>query len=306
MDVVDRKFRYLFRGREDIWGAVHGQSIQRKLDDADWERHLRGDGSIGIYPLVKANGVAKVAWGCTDIDDGYEQSQPLARNVQRALRALGVTSWVEITKGKGFHVWVFVEGWVEAETMRNCLLFAHQVAGVAPTEVNPKSVNGGKGGNGNYVNLPYAAKWAVDNRRVALASDGAPWSLADFVDMAHGTLNQPDAIAAAAARYKPPPPPPRINIAAYGGGDLSALVGRLPGLAYKIFQEGNLEGRDRSGTLMRFAYLMAESKQLEPGEALALLADADSRWGKFYEREDGLEQMERIVTNAFGKVAAAG
>lgn len=308
MSVVDQQFAYLFRGRTDRWGAVHGQSVEETVTPARYSEHLWvPDRSLGIYPLVKTAAGVSVPWGCTDIDNAAdpEACLPLARNLLKVLGLVGITGWLERTKGKGYHVWVFVEGWVPAEQMRNALLFAHQVAGVAPTEVNPKSLSGGKGGNGNYVNLPYAFDWDGTGKRCVLDADtGMPMELDVFTSAAMSSLSSPQTIASAAARYVPPPPPPRVDIEAYAGGDLQPLVGKLPGLAFTIFNGGPLEGRDRSGTLARLAHLMAEADVFTTGEAVALLMDADARWGKYLERGEP-EELENLIARAWGKRKAA-
>lgn len=299
-------FKYLFRGREDIYGAVHGECVKEPITQEMWAAHLFGEGSIGVYPLVQTSaGGQRVPWGCTDIDDGYERSLPLAKNMHRALKLLGLSSWVEITKGKGFHVWVFAQGWVASEQMRNALLLAHQVAGVRPTEVNPKSATGGKGGNGNYVNVPYAATFAADGRRVVLdPTSWEPMDVQEFTQMASASLNTVQAVLDAAGRYVPPPPPPRVDIEQCSDADLAELTkqGRMPGLAFRIFNEGPLEGRDRSGTLARLSHLLAESDAYTAGEALALLTDADIRWGKFIEAGRD-EELHKMIGAAFGKRA---
>src|SRR5690606_36919034 len=97
---------------------------------ASFERHLNLDGhSLGVYPMVSGDKIRRnvfeqrhgidggdhyVKWGCSDIDnpDDLELAFVLARNLHTALRALGIESWVERTKGKGYHVWVFAEEWV--------------------------------------------------------------------------------------------------------------------------------------------------------------------------------------------------
>jgi hypothetical protein len=310
---VLHQMRYLFRGRTDMYGAIHGEAIKADLTADVWRQHLEGQGSAGVYPLVKTASGPRVAWGCTDIDgnkddpDAYSQTLPLARNMHKTLRLLGITSWVEITKSRGFHVWVFTEDYVPAEHMRHALLLAHQAAGVSPVEVNPKSLTGGKAGNGNYVNVPYARVFADVGRRVVLDPETwEPMTVGDFTQCAVDTINTPQQIAAVAGRYKPPPPPPRVDIESYAGGDLDELVAKLggtnekPSLQRMIFNEGPLEGRDRSGTLARLCHLLAESGRFTPGEALALMYDADRRWGKHLERGDP-ERLDELTARVFGQ-----
>lgn len=296
-------FAYLFRGRTDAYGLVHGESVKREVTLDIYREHLAGHFAIGIYPLVKTASGMRVAWGCTDIDDGYEKSWPLARNMQKTLALLDITSWIEVTKGKGYHVWVFVEGWIPAENMRNALLLAHQVAGVSPTEVNPKqtATKDGAVGLGNYVNLPYPLGYQQAGRRVVLEHPDGGWlDVEDFLSAATESINKPEVIAKAAALYVPPPTPKRVQIDGYDGQVDKHLTDKLTGLAFTIFRDGPLDGRDRSGTLMRLAHLMAESGVLTPGEAVALLADADIRYGKFHE-QGRPEMIDEMVALAFGK-----
>lgn len=321
-------FVELFRGRSDAHGAVHGECIKRALTHADWESHLIGNGSLGIYPLVPrdhlesddealiqkwedACGVGLgqwwCRWGCTDIDVGYEAGWPMAQDLVAALSMLGITAWVERTKGKGWHVWVFAQQWTPAEVMRRALLAAHQVADVPTTEVNPKQVDPSnlKAGLGNYVNIPYAASFAADGKRV-MVQNGEPMSVDEFVWAAKGATADPQVLLSAAQLYVPPPPPRRVVVGAPYDGSLDSVVSRLGGLAHEIFLKGPLEardgkaGRDRSSTLQRLAHLCAEDG-LHASETMAVLLDADLRWGKFHARADGQTQLEKMVGCAHGK-----
>lgn len=305
MDDLLGTFEGLFAGRRDVWGAVHGEAKVERITDDHWRQHLWGQGSLGIYPMATLDqgDTWQVRWGCTDIDKGYELI-PLARNMQRALQALGITSWIEKTKGKGYHVWVFAQEWVPAETMRNALLVAHAVAGVKPQEVNPKQVTlEGLKGYGNYVNLPYAKRWVdLFSTRVVLDPDtGLPMRLADFVFQADRSRTPTSVLSAAAALYVPPSPRATVVVEHDGSLD-AAVVRRLNGLAHTIFQKGPLEGRDRSGTLTRLAHLCRESG-LTASEAFAVCWDADGRWGKYHDRRNGLEEMQRLVGGAYAKAA---
>jgi hypothetical protein len=309
-DHVLGRFKYLHRGRTEAWGALHGECVREEITDDLWRSHLYGEGSLGIYPLVRTSSGLRVAWGATDIDNKEDPDSllPLARNLHRALKLLGLTSWVERTKSKGFHVWVYTTDYVPAEHMRHALLLAHQIAGVAPVEVNPKQLSLEGKSFGNYLALPYSRVFADVGRRVVLDPETwEPMTVGDFTQRAVDTINTPQQIADVAGRYKPPPPPPRVDIESYAGGDLDELVAKLggtnekPSLQRMIFNEGPLEGRDRSGTLARLCHLLAESGRFTPGEALALALDADQRWCKFVERGEP-EQVEVMIARAWEKV----
>lgn len=190
-DVVSR-FAWLFAGREDAHG-LDGGGCSRV--PPDYAAHLRDGPGIGIYPMVPrlsppdGSGVGHLEWvvrfGCVDLDvqregkrrwdyDTTEQGHVAAFNLKRACNALGMEAWVELTRSRGFHVWVFAEEWVPASWMRRALLVACQVADVPPTEVNPKSEGFAEPETlGNYVRTVYPNgfnEWALDEREPAVAS----------------------------------------------------------------------------------------------------------------------------------------
>ena len=316
-DLLAADFERLFEGRRDAWGTVEGGQVKEPVTTAHFLRHLIEPGcSLGIYPLIQDAELAAawekrlggpvgdnfVKWGCSDIDTkgDPEAAWPLALNLRRALEALNIPAWIERTKSKGWHVWVFACEWVPAIVMRRALLAAHQVAGVAASEVNPKQTDVGRRVTyGNYVNLPYPAGWERTDRRVIVDENRRAVELHEFVDAALFYSVGFDTLHEAAKLYRPPERPPvvvdrRIELD-------EALVRRLPGLAHRIFRDGPLPGRDRSGTLQRLAFLCAEAG-FEPAETLAVVTDADRRWGKFHGRPDGERHLHAIVTYAHERV----
>lgn len=316
---LTNRFRGLFLGREDAYGAVHGESVKKPLRFGHWREHLFGGGSLGIYPLIPAvthgdhgaNGTPceltcrkelRLNWGCSDIDI---ENLSMARNLWKVLRALGVVSWVERTKSKGYHVWVFVTEPMEPEPMRNALLVAHEVAGVPPREVNPKQTQLAhlKGGLGNYVNLPYAKTFADEGKRVVL--DMAPEAgamalrLEAFLDEAEGMCNEPERIREAAKLYVPPKQE-TVDFGPIDDARLGYATAQLNKLGWHIFQHGPIDGLHRSEKLAQLAHLCRES-HLQAPDALLVLVDADKRWGKFSEREDCMDQLEKLVVNAYSR-----
>lgn len=294
----------LYAGRTDVWGAVHGEQIKRPLTPEDWYEHVYGDGSVGVYPLVwdQRDLEWHVKWCGVDIDEGDEQIA-IAINVHKALRHLGMTSWVERSKGKGFHVLVFLLDWVPAATARNAMLFACQVAKYQPKEVYPKQTVLEPGQAGNYLNAAYAKKWADQGRRVVLnplIDSNDPLDLETFLDRAELSLTPQHVIARASALYKPPPPPRPVQI----GRPAVDPTPKLRGVARKIFEDGPLPnlgtGRiDRSAKLQQFAHLL-RTDGFEAGEAYHLLVELDSRMGKYVGRADAEKCYQNIIERAFG------
>lgn len=298
MGVVDR-FANLFAGRTDAYGSNDGGCVRLPVTRATWERHLAGVEPIGIYPLVNgwdADGrfgvQAEVKWGCSDID---VDDLTAATNLHRALKVLGLTSWVERSRSKGYHVWVFADEWVPAQDMRNALLLAHQLIELPPKEVNPKQTGGVE--LGNYVRLPYPGGYTL--RQVMLDERSYVMLMGPFVDAAEASLNSPAAIAKAAAMYVPPRAHQAVS-ATELNVDLAELTDKLSGKGWTIYKDGPLPGGDRSGTMLRF---VAEAKDsgLTPDEAYTLLVDIDGRWGKHYlDRPRGEELLHGIVDRVYG------
>lgn len=76
-------------------------------------------------------------------------------------------------------------------------------------------------------------------------------------------------------------------------------IEKVPAAAITIWENGPRNG-DRSTALMNLAYIMAE-KGLDPNENLAVVMDADKRWGKFSTRVDGQSLLEDLIAVAYAK-----
>lgn len=307
-DGVLNRFEALFAGNNSAHGTETGGCVRTRPYFA---AHLTNGEPIGIYPMVND----RVKWGCIDIDittdskpggdvATEEEAHAQACNIQTALRLEGIASWIEVTRSRGRHVWVFADEWVPAATMRRALIVACRLAGASEREVNPKQETLAEGQLGNYVRLPYVGRDVPQSiepgiryKRVMVNADGDKYSVRDFLDRAERSLVSVQDLTNLAALYREPPKPAHIVSATAPEVDRE-LTKRLGGLAWTIFCNGPIEGRDRSSTLMRLAHLCREDK-LTPDEALAIVFDADSRWGKFYDRADGEQRMTSMVERAY-------
>ena len=310
----------LFRGRGDAYGTWAGGSVREPLTPEKLAAHLTsGDQAdwIGVYPHLGGALDQHVTWGCIDIDgkdfpmweagddhpkvEGHDWLAmiDLAIKLQKVLAVKDVYAHIERTRN-GYHLWVFPrDGHVAAATMRRALMAACKACKYDPKEVNPKQETLEPGKLGNYVRLPYYGYFNLDegdvmpDRYFVSGYDGDPMNLQRF--LAEVELTKTPDLEAVAKLWTPParvtfdgPPPENVK-------DILPL---LSGMAYTIWKDGPLEGRDRSNTLMKLAYTLRDEGIQQPA-AFAIVRDADARWGKFADRPDCDEQIMSIVTHAY-------
>ncbi len=290
-------FIELFRGRGDAYGSWDGGCVHQKLTEQTFNRHLNGEELIGVYPHVYIQDGWKCVWGCTDID---LPDLDAAANIKTAFAMKGIPSWIERTR-KGYHVWVFTEHGSIATTgtMRKAFLAVHQAINYPAKEVNPKQEDPGKG-YGNYVRLPYPNGFnePIPENRYMLDDNEKPLSFMDFISAIRQSGRASlEILAGVAELYKEPPK--RHVVIDHISEDVSQLLKVLPRAAFIYWQNGPLDGRDRSTTLVRLAHLVEQSG-LTATDAFAILKSADLRWGKFHLRGDGDEQIMKIVLHVYG------
>lgn len=324
-------FIALFDGRHEAVGTEQGGCWRFKVGEGVFshavKEHLMfgGDKAIGIYPLVcyqqrdTDQGLAvdwRVHWGCVDFDEGDEASWVHAKNLVRVLSKVGVAGWIERSRSKGYHVWVFAERgeWVPAATVRRGLLVACQIAGAPTKEINPKAEGHEDPPSflGNYVRLPYPGWLGMTSReqlemdrRVVVDMDyrsHGKFGLEMFVREAH-TCAGLSGLVKLAAHWKPPV---RRSDIPERDGELPELdediVRRMGGLAYTIWKDGVLEGHDRSGTIYKLGLQLYQDGNHTFDECVAILKDADERViGKYVGRRDADSRYEQIMEKVWGR-----
>ncbi len=294
MDPTLEGFITLFRGRGDVYGHEEGRCVKAPLTNETFSSHLHGDEYIGTYPMVPHNNGYSVVWGCCDIDyESYED----AHRIQQALDTVGVTAWIERSRSKGYHVWVFATGPVPAKDMRRMLLLAHQVADVPAREVNPKQETLGRGQYGNYVRLPYPSNHVSTLRRVVLKNEQEHYELQEFVERALNQRTSTELIAQIASMWKEPERTTATVIYETAPSVKEALANLSP-LGKVIWRDGPLEGRDRSSTLTKLGHECVRSG-LDPSCTKVIVTDADLRWGKYHMRPNGEYEIDKLVVRVF-------
>jgi hypothetical protein len=199
-----------------------------------FRKHLFGRRPIGVYPTVGEH----VLWSCIDLDYVYTEDD--AWMVWAKWLELGsVVSWVETSKSKGYHIWVFFEDWVEAGIARDAGLAVIQECGLpGKIEVNPKQTVANdadtppetRTGWGNCVRLPYPGWGSNPGRNTMLDSNGAPLGLAEFLAEELSTSRATEEQALQVASFlKPPLPSMASRLADIGTGPGSTYPARTGG-----------------------------------------------------------------------------
>lgn len=326
-------FHSLFQGFPYAYGTDAGGCAWVGVSREVIENHLKGTNMIGTYPMVydpdkEHHGPAgfianednrpvytdmkpelwKCKWGAIDIDEG-DDSIIYAQNAETILKALGITAWVELSRSKGCHVWVFAEDWVEAPTMRRALLAATQLSEISFDAVYPKQ-DFLDGPPGNYMRLPYGGERPTGRQEI-VDTNGYPIDLYDFLLDASTSRADLSALKRAADLWKAPVknlPPERQ----YSRTPLMQRDGsRLRGVAKRMWEEGpngyyisGGAGKGRHGFLGRFARAMWEAGYSQ-ADIVAWTSKLDSELSawysegpKFQGRPDANRQIENIVTKA--------
>ena len=340
-EAAANSFGNVFQGFPHAYGTDSGGCRWAPVSTELLERHLEGSEMIGIYPMVydplkRRSGPAgfiesegdprpiypdmerdlwMCTWGAIDIDEGDVDSEVIAKNAVKLFSALGITAWLERSRSKGYHVWVFAEEWIPVTLMRKALQAVMQLAGGDYDAVYPKS-DWLDGPPGNYIRLPYGGNRPY-GRQIMLKFDlwnpesGETYDIWDFIIEAEAERTPLEDLQRAAELYQDPEPdipPPRD----YSKEPLMRIDGsRLRGLALMMYRNGPVEyyrqhgaGKGRHGFLNRFARAMFESG-FERGDVMSWTNDLDSQLGRWYEegpkfmgRRDGDRQMERLVDDA--------
>jgi hypothetical protein len=255
---------------------------------------------IGVYPLLPAvANIHSVYWGCVDFDEGEEESLIHAKNLELVLHRMSIKGWIERSRSKGYHVWVFFQEAMRAIDVRNGLLAACQIVDAPTKEINPKQTELTGKGWGNGVRLPYPA--GRQPGRNVILSGGEEMDVESFTSNAQSSRCTASTWNPLRAVYSPPKAIPAIE---WGNtpprGDLSGLAGSIRRNGPR--PEANKPEGDRSGALFSLACAMLKQGHT-PSDTLNELRSADAEWGgKYAARPDGEKWLRTTVVNAQRRV----
>ncbi|MCL6449059.1 MAG: AAA family ATPase [Armatimonadetes bacterium] len=189
-----QKFAALFAGRTDAYGSLTGACIKRPVTLQVYARHLAGKESIGIYPL-RDDGTCWFAAQDIDMKDDQAKAAEMAGAVKETLAELGIPAYIEKSKSKGYHIWLFFSEPVPAKDARRLLagVWKKAVGGSVP-EIFPKQDTLEGQTYGNYIHLPFFRPHSKENRRV-MVDGGRVLSLEEFLNSVRRVT--PEQLAAA-------------------------------------------------------------------------------------------------------------
>ena len=165
-------FKHLFLGRTDVYGR-HDPEVKKSwqekapLTDKVFSMHLFGKQPCGVYLLKTSNMCSAVV---ADFDK--PETAPIIEFMRRA-HELDLFVYPEISKSKGWHIWIFFQSDVQAAKPRR--IVRHILTGMELdkiVEVFPKhdSINSTTF-YGNFINLPLANVYISQGRTVFLDED---------------------------------------------------------------------------------------------------------------------------------------
>ena len=149
-----RLFRQFFTGLSTVYGTYdpetgHAWQVKKPVTDETFHAHLSGRRPYGVYLLVGGSTRAIA----TDFDD-KDPLPPI--EFLNASQHYGLPAYIETSKSKGFHVWIFFsKNGVKASKARLVVKHILEEIEYPTTEVFPKQdCLDNTAFFGNYINAP--------------------------------------------------------------------------------------------------------------------------------------------------------
>lgn len=166
-------FASLFISLKDayaVWDKTSPRALKKEFVRSVLKAHLKGQCRVGSYLIQERDKARHLIF---DID---RKSRKTVRKIHRHLRKLGIPNYVERSKSKGFHIWVFFESLNDAAIIRRLGHLVLATVGEDGIEIFPKQDRVTAGGLGNCIWLPLFPSDAEKNRTVFLDKQFDPFN----------------------------------------------------------------------------------------------------------------------------------
>lgn len=167
-------FRSIFTGRSDVYGTYDPETrrswqIKRPVTERVIRDHLEGRFPFGVYLLEGERVAAAVA------DFDHDETRPPTMFREEA-RKLDLPAYIERSKSKGYHAWIFFKDRVPANKARQVLMGILERIRLDGTEVFPKQDRLTDPKQfGNFINAPLFGRLLPQGRCVFLNESLVPY-----------------------------------------------------------------------------------------------------------------------------------
>jgi len=164
-------FRSLFVARPDahaIWRGDQPVALREPLTDDVLAAHLAGEYRVGTYLII---GGKRTPFLVFDVD---ADSRRIVRKIAKRLRKTHVRAYVERSKSKGYHIWIFFDKPVRAAQARAFAKFVLRGLENEKIEIFPKQDQVTEDSLGNCIWLPLFGLDIERKRTVFLDHDMKP------------------------------------------------------------------------------------------------------------------------------------
>ncbi|MFC1551926.1 hypothetical protein ACFL6P_05100 [Candidatus Latescibacterota bacterium] len=164
-------FVSLFQGLKNVYGTYDPDTSKHWQERKGVTRdvilnHLSGKNPYGFYPLMEDRTLVAVA----DFDN--QNCEPPLNFINRA-NHYGLAAYLEKSKSKGYHVWMFFEKkGIDAWKIRMVMQYLLEEIEASDTEIFPKQDSLSKTNEfGNFINAPLFGKLVAEGRTVFIQPD---------------------------------------------------------------------------------------------------------------------------------------
>jgi hypothetical protein len=118
------------------------RTLRKPLEGRHLAMHIEGRARVGAIPRTTETGTY-CQWACIDLDVNRDPVIPeptalaAVAALRDSLRTAGITPWIERSKSRGWHVWVFFDGPVPVGKLRG--LLKQHLAAVSAAVLPPGS-----------------------------------------------------------------------------------------------------------------------------------------------------------------------